>query len=356
MIIKHGGNIHEFSKKHRMAMDDILDFSANINPFGMSKQVNKVLDQALLQALHYPDPDYRELMEAVSDHEGLHESHIVLGSGGIECIFLLAEHLKLNKIKIQGPTFVEYERAFSKYGTRVSYDLLNHQDFLTNMDCFIEEIGPDVDGILLCNPNNPTGILIDKSALVKLLDHAQKENIYLIIDEAFIDFVDRPHEASMVDLINSYENLVVLKSLTKFYGMPGLRIGYLLSGDKALVLDIKNKRMPWAINSMAASFAFASLSDQSYIEETRNYILKERKLFFNKLNNFTRLEVFPSQGNYIFFYTNCFDLDERLKAFGIMIRNCSNYMGLDEGYFRVAIKKSHENQQLICALNKILKD
>lgn len=129
MIIKHGGNIHEFSNQHKMAMADILDFSANINPLGMSKQVHKVLEQALLEALHYPDPDYKVLMKAVSDHESLDEDHIVLGSGGIECIFLLAEHLKLKSLKIQGPTFVEYARAFSKYGTRVSYDLLNHQDF-----------------------------------------------------------------------------------------------------------------------------------------------------------------------------------------------------------------------------------
>ena len=356
MIIKHGGNIHEFSKKHKMAIDDILDFSANINPLGMSKQVSKKLDEALLQALHYPDPDYRDLMKAVSDLEGLYEDHIVLGSGGIECIFLLAEHLKLKNIKIQGPTFVEYERAFSKYGSMVLYDLLNHHDFLTDMDRFIEDISPDIDGILLCNPNNPTGILIDKQALLKLLDYAKQENIYLIIDEAFIDFVDKPHETSMVDWINSYDNLVVIKSLTKFYGIPGLRLGYLLSGDKKLVLDIKSTRMPWAINSMAASLGLASLSDQSYIEETRHYILNERKVFIDELNKFTKLKVFPSQGNYIFFYTKCFDLDEQLKDFGIMIRNCSNYVGLDKGYFRVAIKKNHENQALIHALKEILKD
>jgi threonine-phosphate decarboxylase len=337
-------------------MNEILDFSANINPLGMSKEINMVLEEALLEASHYPDPDYKALMVAVCHHEAVKEDHIVLASGGIEGIFLLAEHLKLKKIQIQGPTFVEYARAFSKYGSSISYDFLNHENFLTDMDSFIEKLDSDIDGILLCNPNNPTGVLIEKIALKKLLDYAEQHKIFLIIDEAFIDFVDKLEGSSMVDYIESYKYLIIIKSLTKFYGIPGLRLGYLMAGDKRLVSEIKNNRMPWAINSMAANFGVASLSDQSYIASTRDYILTERKLFLSQLNDIASLKVFPSQGNYIFFYTEVFDLDDQLKPYGIMIRNCSNYMGLEAGYFRVAIKKRQDNQQLIDIFNKILSD
>lgn len=155
-------------------------------------------------------------------------------------------------------------------------------------------------------PQQSHGYFNRQASHDKIIKPCPKKKIYLIIDEAFIDFVDEPEAESMVDLIASSKYLIVLKSLTKFYGIPGLRLGYLLAGDQDLVMDIKNKRMPWAINSMAASFGVASLSDQAYIEATRTYILKERKWFYNALNQFNPLKVFPSQGNYLFFLYRSF--------------------------------------------------
>lgn len=354
MVKKHGGNVYAFSKKTGFLVDDIIDFSANINPLGMSTLIKASLDDILKGAIHYPDPNYKALLTAVSKHENVSEDQIVLGNGAIECIFLLAEHLDKKHVHIQAPTFIEYERAFKKYNKEVSYDYLNKKDFYNSAEMILRNTPETVDVMVICNPNNPTGALIEKSEMIKLLSETKKRQITLIVDEAFIDFSDDETAYSMVDQINKADHLIILKSLTKFYGIPGLRLGYFMTSSSDLVNSVKENRIPWAINSIVERAGILSLSDKAYIRQTKEYMISERKWLIERFAKLDRIKVYPSQGNYVFFKSERMTLNLDLEPFGIMIRNCENYEGLSSGYYRVAVKKREENVKLLEALEKIM--
>lgn len=348
MIKKHGGNIYKFAEDNKINIENVIDFSANINPYGLPEGVKKVFDNMDV-LLNYPDPDYKDLKGSIATFENLKSDQIIVGNGGIECLFLLAEHLAFKRILIPVPTFVEYERAFSKYG-EVKFHYLDHS-FELDIRAIKRDLD-DVEAVMLCNPNNPTGHLIKKDHLLDLLDYTNKRSIYLIIDEAFIDFTDDEASNTLVDMIKDYDNLVILKSLTKFFAMPGLRLGYLMTSNESLLDDIQSSRMPWSVNTFAAMAGVEALKDQGFIKKTKDWIESERMWLYSQLQALG-LEVFSSQGNYIFF-KSIDNLDEKLARHGIMIRNCSNYEGLNEGYFRIAIKERSLNTRLIERLKEIL--
>jgi len=352
MIKKHGGNVYKFAKEHQVNVEDIIDFSANINPFGLSDVIKEAIPSMFEKVLNYPDPNYTDLKDVISSFEGIPEEQIILGNGAIECIFLLAEHLKAKHLIIPVPTFVEYERAFSKYQTEISYYKMS--DMILDIDCLIESFSDQVDAVIICNPNNPTGALVERTALEKLLNYTKEHQIALIMDEAFIDFTDDEDKNTMKTYIDSYSNLIILKSLTKFFAIPGLRLGYLMTGHKELIESINNNRMPWSINSIASQVGELVLKDDLYIQKTKEWIVKERQWFYNQLSSIDGIYPYTSQGNYIFFKTDGSDLDKQLAKYSIMIRNCNNYEGLSEGYFRVAIKDRNSNLKLISCIKEIL--
>ncbi|MBI9011084.1 MAG: threonine-phosphate decarboxylase [Clostridiales bacterium] len=352
MIKKHGGNVYKFAKEHQVQVEDVIDFSANINPFGLSNVVKEAIPSMFDKVLNYPDPNYMDLREAIAKFENIYEDQIVLGNGAIECIFLLAEHLKAKHLVIPVPTFVEYERAFSKYQTKICYYQMN--DMILDIDCLIESFSDRVDAVIVCNPNNPTGSLVKRTDLEKLLNYTKEHQIYLIIDEAFIDFTDDEDNNTMKTYLKSYSNLIILKSLTKFFAIPGLRLGYLMTSHKELIDSINNSRMPWSINSIASQVGELVLKDDSYIEKTKKWIVKERQWFYESILSIDGIYPYVSQGNYIFFRSDEYELDKKLAEYSIMIRNCNNYEGLSEGYFRVAIKDRNSNLKLISCIKEIL--
>lgn len=331
----HGGNIYKYQREHKTKINEIVDFSANINPFGMSQKGLDAID--FDELLHYPDPEYFDLKKAIGDYEDLSSDNIVLGNGAIECIFLLAEALKLSSVTLLAPTFSEYERAFSKYG-----ECRFHLDTSSISDL------PKAQGYVICNPNNPTGQVFDEKDLLSLLRKCEKDNSYLIIDEAFLEFSD----ASSMKKYQS-KHLFILKSITKFFAVPGLRMGYLLAWNKEIIELIAASRMPWPINQIAARYTEYALKDYAYIEGTIEYIKKERKWMSKELKSLG-MDVYSSGGNYLFFFTEIFDLDGQLRKDGILIRSCSNYRNLGEGYFRVAVKKHDENLNLLARIKGII--
>ncbi|MCH4889159.1 threonine-phosphate decarboxylase [Acidaminobacter sp. JC074] len=344
MIKKHGGNVYKFAKENHIAVSEILDFSANINPLGLPKGVHEAFSD-LESILNYPDPDYVDLVEAIARFENISSDYILVGNGGIECIFLVAEHLKLNRMLIPVPTFVEYDRAYSKYGQVEK--VVIEEPFTLDVEKLITKLD-SCDGIVICNPNNPTGHLVDRKDLLKLLETGKM----IVVDEAFIDFTNDEARSSMVKYINDYDNLVITKSLTKFFAMPGLRLGYLMTSNKALLNDIKESRMPWSINAIAAKAGSLVLKDEDYISKTKSWIKEERQYMLKALRTLD-IEVFNTEGNYIFL-KSILELDKKLAKYGIMIRSCSNYDGLTAGYYRFAIKDREKNEVLLAALKEIL--
>lgn len=347
---KHGGNVYAFADKHHINVADILDFSANINPLGLSESIKADMLMKNRIVGHYPDPDYVQLKTAIANFESVSCEQVIVGNGAIESLFILAEALREQHVVLQAPTFIEYERAFQKYGATIDYMPLNHEDFQIDFDALKEK---DTDVVVICNPNNPTGTLTVREKLIDYLSFAKARSIKVIIDEAFIDFTDDEMLNTLVPYLNEYENLFVLKSLTKFFAMPGLRLGYLLTSNGEITDRIYRQRIPWTINVVAEQVAKISMKDTEYISATKAYIKRERQWMVEALKQIPYLKVFETQGNYIFFKSSLTSLDEKLAQHHIMIRNCSNYDNLNTGYFRVAIKEHDANMKLLKCMKEI---
>ncbi|MBN2796798.1 MAG: threonine-phosphate decarboxylase [Clostridia bacterium] len=347
---KHGGNVFAFAKEHKISLDQVIDFSANINPLGLVDGLKKHLIEKETAWLNYPDPNYCDLRKTIADFEGVESQEVVVGNGAIECLFLIAETLKPKKVLIQAPTFIEYERAFKKVGSEIEFMKLNHEDFIPNL----QAIDPtNYDTIIICNPNNPTGILIHKSSLIQMIKRCKKTQTFVLIDEAFIDFLVDEKEYSLVSELKEHQNLIILKSLTKFFAVPGLRLGYLLTSSKEIVDNIEEYRIPWTINGLAVETGQYVLRQERYIEETKIFIQSEREWLTTALKKIRYLKVFDSCVNYIFFYSEISNLHELLFPYHIMIRDCSNYENLYKGYYRIAVKNRTNNEILIQALHEI---
>ncbi len=336
----HGGNVHKYAREHNISVEEIYDFSANINPLSNEKLKNYINSANILD---YPDPDYTALKSSISEFEQIDQEYIIPTNGGIEAIFLLGRYLDVEDITIVTPTFIEYERAFRE--KEISFYPL--KDFSLDVDDLISSL--KTRAVLLCNPNNPTGHVVKKDDLLKLLEYTYKRGIYLIIDEAFIDFID---EGSLVDRIKDYSNLMITKSLTKFFAIPGIRLGYILSSNKELITSIHRYHMPWSVNSIADHIACNILKDKEYIKKTKDFIKEEREYLYQELLKIKELRVYKSYANFIFFKADE-ELDTKLKKYHILIRNCNNYRNMEKGYFRIAVKDREKNKYLISKLREI---
>ncbi|RKD22503.1 L-threonine O-3-phosphate decarboxylase [Caminicella sporogenes DSM 14501] len=356
MKIKHGGNIYEIAKKHSKNIDEIIDFSANINPLGISKKLREAIIENIDIISKYPDPDYKELIKAIADYNFIDREYIIPANGATEIIFLMIEAIRPKKALLLAPTFLEYERALKKVGSEVIYFKLEEdKDFKVEPLSFINKITDDINLIILCNPNNPTGQIIEKENLIKILKKCKEENIYLMIDEAFIEFVDE-EKLSMVNYVEKFDNLLIVKALTKFFAIPGLRLGYGIISNKILKEKIDSIAQPWTINSFASLAGKILLEDKDYIYKSKVLIKEERKYLLKSLNEFREIKIFNSKANYIFFklLKEGINLREKLIEKNILIRQCDNYINLDKCYYRVAVKDRNSNKKLIKALREVL--
>ncbi|QXM05647.1 threonine-phosphate decarboxylase CobD [Crassaminicella indica] len=353
--VKHGGNIYEIAEKLGIKMEEIIDFSANINPLGVPKRFKEALIKNIDSIENYPDPEYHQLIQAIAEKYHIPREYITVGNGATEVIFSMISSLKPKKSMLIAPTFGEYERALVRAGSNIQYyNLKEENDFAVEQD-ILKVIDESFDLVILCNPNNPTSQLIEKNIMVKILKHCRKNNVYLMLDEAFIDFVDEPKKETMLLYIKEYKNLFIIKALTKFYAIPGLRIGYGITSNCRLLKSMNDHKEPWTINSYAA-MAGMVLKDQIYINKSREWIISERKAFFNELKKINKIKVYKPNGNYILFklLEHKTDLKEALLKNKILIRSCSNYKNLDHSFYRIAIKDKKSNEIFIKALKEVL--
>lgn len=344
---KHGGDIYTDGL---LQGKELLDFSSNINPLGVPKNVKDNMDKALESLIRYPDYKYRNLKEAIInyhkkyEHVNLENENIILGNGASE---ILEAFIKLcEKIVIPIPSFSEYEDFAIKNNIEVHLCNLD-----SNMNYLYEEIKKllnKCDGLILGNPNNPTGSLINKEKFISILELAREKNAKVIVDEAFVEFCDSG--ISLTDLLSKYDNLFIVRAVTKFFGMPGIRVGYGLSSNKEVLNEIRNNQLPWNINSFGEVATINSFSDEEYILESKNWIRIEKEYMYNQLKRIDIFEeVYEPSCNFILcklkednnkFY-------EFMKSNGILIRKAGNFKGLDNRYVRFAIKDREKNNELL---------
>ena len=350
--LPHGGDWASYEIEYGHAP---LDFSMNVNPLGMSEKAKQAIADAAATAERYPDPMCRQLRDALAKAEGVAAEHIFCGAGAADIIFRLAKATKKGeepRLLITAPTFSEYEEAFASEGWRVERWLLKEdENFMIGEDlaAAIRAVDREEDGgadvLFLCEPNNPTGIATDRALLAEILDACRQAGTLLVIDECFNGFLDEPEAHTMKKYLGEYDNLIILKAFTKLYGMAGVRLGYCLCPNGEMADALRTAGPPWNVSSLAQAAGIAALEDAQHAEEGAKIAAAERQWLKDALLQAGYSRVY-GEANYLLF-NGPDGLDDAMRERGILIRNCDNYHGLGKGWYRIAVKKHEENQNLI---------
>lgn len=356
MKYQHGGDI--YTNEYR------LDFSVNINPFGMHEAVRKAAEESMRDVTAYPDARCRKLRQSVAEKLHVMPEHLIFGNGAAELIFSLVLAQKPKKALLISPGFAEYEQALKVADCEILYyDRKEEDDFAVNehfVQFLRENLSPEekendgIDLVFVCSPDNPTGRVVPSDILREVLEICEENSIRLVIDESFIEFVNDEKRDSMLSEMQNKKSLFLLRSFTKIYGMPGLRLGYGICADMDLIRRMEEMRQPWSVSIPAQAAGIAACRLTGWTEKVRDYVQTQRSFLERELEELG-CRVYPSDSNYLLFYTE-HELMEPLKKHGILIRDCSNYRGLGEGFYRIAVRLKGENRELLTVLRDILKE
>jgi len=351
----HGGTVFAVARQLGVSPDDILDFSASINPLGPPAGLRGAITAAFDRLVHYPDSAAAELRDALARRHGLHPGTICVANGSTELIYL-APRLAGGRGLIVAPPFSEYAKSLARAGLEVAYlDLSPADGFALPLATLDRHLAQGCALLFLANPGNPTGALIPRQDIAEVIRLCRSRGTFLVLDEAFIDFCE---EESATDLVAGEDGAVVLRSMTKFFAIPGLRLGYAV-GSEAVIARLSALREPWSVNTLAQAAGLACLADGEYPATTRALVKAERERLAAGIAALPGLAVYPSAANYLLVRIDAGptarELAERLFAERVLIRDCSSFRGLSDRYFRVAVRGAEENLRLLDLLKKVFK-
>ncbi|MBO5145750.1 MAG: aminotransferase class I/II-fold pyridoxal phosphate-dependent enzyme [Lachnospiraceae bacterium] len=365
----HGGDIYRNV--------GAIDFSANINFLGMPESVKEAAHKGVELSIHYPQMQNTGLTEAIAGYDaendmmwGMNEQNYVCGNGAAEIIFSFADALQPKKVFLPAPTFYEYEQALTAkvpHCTVQKYYLSKNNSFDITED-ILNQITEDIELVCVCNPNNPTGRLIEKSLILQMIAACKRVGAWFLADESFMELV-KGHESYTIcrDIQSiSYDRLLILKSFTKLFAMPGLRLGYGISPNKALIQKMKDSLQPWNISLPAQCAGIAAISEikeHRFDEWSRERIAGERIFLYNELkkleNTYDCFKVYEGAANFLLFEVQNEPqaewLAEKCLEKGMLLRSCSNFDGLGAGWYRTAVRDRADNEQLVETLRETLK-
>lgn len=338
----HGGDVYR--------NPDCIDFSANINPLGPPDSVKEAVAACVNDIAHYPDVQCRTLKRRLGRAEQVEEEKLIIGNGAAELIFALGYTLRPKRAILPQPTFAEYEQALLAAGCEVFHYPLSEETGFRLTEDFLQALTGETDIVFLCNPNNPTGVLTERELLIQILERCKEKQIFLVVDECFLDFVEEPEAFELKDMTDQYPNLFLLKAFTKRYAIPGLRLGYGICQNKELLGKMEQAVQPWNVSVPAQAAGIAALGEDAYVKRAKALIREEKAYLREEL---TRLgmKCYASEANYIFFRGEK-GLYEGCRRQGILIRDCQNYPGISEGFYRVAVRTRNENKKLIEGIEK----
>lgn len=337
---QHGGDTY--------GMHDVVDFSASLNPLGMPVQAVRALKVAAASFEAYPDPLCRDLVAALAEHEQLPAENILATAGASDAFARIALALKPQKVLVCSPCYSGYQQALQTVGARiVHHSLVASEDFDVTAR-IIDYIDSGIDLVVLCSPNNPTGRVVSRELLQEILRAADAHGAHVVLDECFVDFTESGSNAA---LIQDFDNLIVVKALTKSHAMAGFRVGYCLCGDTELLESLRFNGAPWAVSSPAQVAGVAALSVPNYLKLTREYVATERERLEEGLRG-CGMTVVPSHANFILFQSPV-ALYEAMLERGYMIRRCGNFRGLDSSWYRIAVRTTVQNKGFLAALREV---
>lgn len=351
-VPKHGGNLADLSRMSGIARDKIIDFSANINPLGLPEWFRPLVSSVLETVTHYPDPENLGLVSAVSARYDVDAHQVMLGNGSTEILHLLMRVMKAQRALIPAPTYSDYAEAVSNAGLEVvRFRLSESHDFVPDLDLLETQLqGNEI--AFLCNPNNPTGFLLD-SGKIRSFVNAHPSTMF-VIDEAFGDFVEGFESLTKL----RPDNVVVLLSLTKIFAIPGLRLGAAIAG-RSIAQAVRSLQPSWSVNTISQAVGEAALKDREFVKCSREFVSLRREELHAELQSIPGLKVYPGAANFLLLRIDRTDIDAaelaaRTLRDGIAIRICANFEGLDARFFRVAVRTAEENERLLGSLKKAL--
>ena len=351
MKLVHGGDWAGFEQEYGGLP---LDFSANISPLGVPDGVRRAIAEAAAEADRYPDPLCRAVSAAIAASEGCSTDFVLCGNGAADLLFRLALARRPRRALIPAPAFAEYAAALETVDCAVERYVLREENGFLVDEGFLAAIRPGIDMVFLCEPNNPTGRTTPPALLRRVLDRCGEVGALLVVDECFSDFLDDPEAHTLTGQLAGHSGLLILKAFTKLYAMAGVRLGYCLCADGALLDAMRCSGQPWAVSTLAQAAGIAALKETDYVARVRALIQRERPFLAEGLKTLG-LRVIPGEANYLLFRSGR-PLVEPLRRRGILLRSCGNYPGLDESWYRTAVRTRTENERLLTALGEVLHD
>ena len=349
----HGSDIEKVCEHYGLKKEDIVNFGANVNPLGLSEQVKKALATHLDLLSSYPDRSYTSLRNILSTYCQIPADFILPGNGSSELISLLIEERRPKHTMILGPTYSEYSRELGFSDSTIDcFYLKPEQDFQLSVEELCLALAKkQIDFLILCNPNNPTSSVIFHPELIKLLEFCQDHNIFVMIDETYVEFAPDVDAVTAVPLTQNFQNLMVLRGVSKFFAAPGMRFGYGITGNAEFLKKLKSKQIPWSLNSLGAFAGELLFQDKEYIKKTRNLILSEREYMYTKLRELPFFYVYPAYANFLLVQIQkvgltSSDVFEACIREGLMIRDCSSFTGLEGEFVRFCIMDPEDNRRL----------
>ena len=355
----HGSDLEKIEEYYHIPKEEITCFSANVNPLGLSAAVRERLSQNLDVVTRYPDRNYTELRQAISRYCSADPSHIVVGHGSTELISSLISQRAPKKALILGPTYSEYARELSlSGGVMEDYSLKESQDFTLDVRDFIRSFTEDTELVILCNPNNPTSSAILASDLETIISECRERGIFVMVDETYVEFAPDISAVTAVPLAARYDNLMVIRGVSKFFAAPGLRFGYGITSNQEFLKTLALHQNPWSLSSIADFAGQLMLADTAYIENTRALISREREMMFRKIREIPGLKAYEPYANFIIVRiqkdgVTSFDVFEKAIKERLMIRDCSSFESLAGEYIRFCIMLPEHNEKLLRVLQSV---
>lgn len=356
----HGSDLETIESIYGIKKKDIVSFAANVNPLGISPKLKETLSERIDSIMSYPDREYTSLREEIALYVNADKEDIIVGNGSTELISLFIQIRKPKKALIVGPTYSEYEREVTLGGGCSVYHRLEEEnDFLIDIKSLEKELDSDVDLLVICNPNNPTSSSISRSDMRKILDICKKKGIFVMVDETYVEFTEDIQKITSVSLTRYYNNIVILRGISKFFAAPGLRLGYAICGNSDLIKEMNQRKNPWTINSLAAIAGEIMFTDEEYISRTRDLISKERDRVCETLKSFPNIKLYEPTANFVLLRIlkedlSSADLFEAAIHKGYLIRDCSTFPFLDNKFFRFCFMMPDQNDALLDIIRECL--
>lgn len=350
----HGSDIEKICEYYHLNREDIVNFGANVNPLGISENIKPVLASHLDILSSYPDRDYQSLRNTIAEYCHVPADFILPGNGSSELIVLLIETRAPKRTLLLGPTYAEYSRELSLSNSKCDEFLLKETDkFTVDVSALCQTLlDGNYDFLIMCNPNNPTSTAVLHEDMEQILTFCEQHDIFVMIDETYVEFAPVIEDVTAVPFTKTFKNLMVLRGVSKFFAAPGLRLGYGITGSLPFLKTMKEKQIPWSLNSLGAFAGELMLKDKNYISQTRQLILSEREKMYSALKSMSAYKTYRPYANFLLIQLNqkemtASDVFEHCVKNGLMIRDCSSFKSLNGEFVRFCIMNREDNERLL---------